>query len=385
MATHSYITNKPLKYFTQPQELFEAVNFLDMGVIKESDKYIPRFVEGEKYSLQGVACDGFKMKEKVYELVGVIDEYKGTKIDSVIVKQISGDKHHIFTLSKNDCKHLNIKYESGLQLFPKNLPWRRVKDEIPFDKNNLGTTPLSNIDNTIRYVLVKLNGFEDYYDGYVLTPSGHLVTEKQFESTLRITTVEPLVYGNGYVYQSNNNLDIEIVYPKGLLYNHANFISSENTIYVLIKLVRPRFNADDDSLIDGFFGVEQPYLNGVNPNEYFKISWDEYNAKTIDEYESHKEWQKQQAELIEAQKQAEIEKANKEKEEAKKRLQKRVEDAVNRMNNYNNYRFKIRSITPSTPSSSLQLAFDELDYTIKEIFKQQNELFNNNFKDITRL
>ena len=136
--------------FYMPTDLFEAVDFTDMGVVEEPQDFVPRFVKGEKYSLAGVSCEGFEMPEKIYELVGIHDEYDGTSINSVIVKQISGGQDKIFTLSKNDCACMGIEYENGLQLFPKHLNWRRVKEIVPFDKNNLGTTPVSDIANTIR-------------------------------------------------------------------------------------------------------------------------------------------------------------------------------------------------------------------------------------------
>ena len=231
--------------FSLPKELFEAVDFTNMGVVDETKEYMPTFIVGEKYALKGTSCEGFEMPEKVYELVAVHDEFEGVNINSLIVKQVSGDQDKIFTLSKNDCEHIGIEYENGLQLFPKHLKWRRVKDIIPFDPKNLGTTPRSDIDNTIRYILLKLNGFKDYADGYVVTPSGKLIKEKQFEKTLRITSNEPIVYEqptpkfDGLKFEENKPFNIEIAYPSILNYNHGNFISSENSVYVLIKLVQP--------------------------------------------------------------------------------------------------------------------------------------------------
>ena len=60
--------------FYLPNNLFEAVDFTEMGIIDEPKDYIPNFVKGEKYALSGVSCEGFEMPEKVYELVGIHDE-----------------------------------------------------------------------------------------------------------------------------------------------------------------------------------------------------------------------------------------------------------------------------------------------------------------------
>ena len=316
--------------FTLPSHLLEAVDFRGMGVVEEPINSIPKFVEGEYYSLQGIACDGFEMKEKIYQLIGVVNEYKGTEINSVIVKQVAGEEGKIFTLSKNDCACLDIEYQTGLQLFPKNLPWKIVKDEIPFDWRNLGTTPLSNIDNTIRHILIRIDGFKDYSDGYVLSPSGKLITEEAFIKTLRIQTAEPIVYGNGFVLKDGKNLNANIVYPENLLYNHGNFISSDDTIYVLITLKQPGdAHIKDKRTIDGYFGVEQEYLNNVNPNDFFRISWDEFAAPTVEEYELEKakaiERAERRVKMEEERKRKEAETKKKEKVRKKKSIDETID------------------------------------------------------------
>lgn len=324
------------KLFTQPKELFEAVDFSEFDIVEVSEPHTPKFIEGENYALQGVACDGFEMETKVYKLIKVVDDFYGTNINSVIVKQIAGKQGIIFTLSKNDCEYHGIEYEKGLQLFPKTLNWVRVKEKVPFDKNNLATTPVSDVDNTVRFILLRLDGFKDYLDGYIFTPSGHLISEKHFMDTLRVTAKEPIVYGNGYVINGKTNLDIQLVYPKNLVFNHANFISSEDTIFVMIKLKREHVSLaqNDFVAIDGCFGVEPKYLDGVCPNEFFDISWDELGAYTVEEYEALKaERARREAARV---KKAEEERKRKILEEEKriKEQRKRAENAVNRMRGY---------------------------------------------------
>lgn len=310
------------KRATLPNHLFEAVDFRGMGIVKENTNSIPKFVVGEYYALQGIACDGFEMKEKIYQLISVVDDYKGTELNSLVVKQVAGEQGKIFTLSKNDCVCLNIEYEPGLQLFPKTLPWQLVKEDIQFTPSNLGTTPLSDIDNTIRYILLRLDGFKDYSDGYILTPNGKLIKESQFENTLKISTREPIVYGNGFIKKDGAKLNHLIAYPKGLLYNHGNFISSDDTIYVLIVLKENELqllsmpNIEDKCTVDGYFGVERQYLDGVNPNEFITITWDELGAMTIKEYKEEKERRKRELE-----KQIEAEEKRKKKEAEAKMLE----------------------------------------------------------------
>ena len=324
--------------FVLPKEMFEAVDFTNMGVVEEDKSIVPTFIIGEKYSLKGVSCEGFEMPEKVYELVAIHDEFDGINMSSLIVKQVSGDQDKIFTLSKNDCEYIGIEYEKGLQLFPKHLNWVRVKDCDPFNPSNLGTTPLSDIDNTVRYVLLKVNGFKDYADGYVVTPSGKIIKEKQFEKTIRITSDEPIVYTNpthkqnGIRIQEGTPLDIKIVYPQTLNYTHGNFISNEDTVYLLITLAKQVIKQDS---IDGFYGVEKNLLEGFNPNDHFMVSWDELGAYTIEEYEAEKV-RKEKERQEKLAKEEEIRKKRIAEEEKRiKEQRRRTEETIEKMKHYN--------------------------------------------------
>lgn len=353
--------------FSLPKELFEAVDFTNLDVVKEPKDYIPTFIKGEKYALKGVSCEGFEMPEKVYELVAVHDEFDGININSLIVKQISGDQDKIFTLSKNDCDHIGIEYENGLQLFPKHLNWKRVKDIVPFDPSNLATTPLSDIDNTVRYVLLKINGFKDYSDGYILTPSGKLIKEEQFEKSLKIISNEPIVYSNpttrskGIRVKENTPLSVKVVYPKDLPYTHGNFISSEDTVYILIDLT---MIVDTTTSIDYKFGVPKEFLEGFNPNDHFTISWDELGAYTVEEYETEKARKEKEKQEAIAKEEAERKKRIAEEERRIKEQRRRTEEAATRMRNYSIElpKFpKMVDFNMENGVSSLNLYMDGLD------------------------
>lgn len=364
------------KRYFQPKELFEIVDHSSLGIINEPANLIPKFVNGGKYALKGIACDGFDMKEKVYELIGTINNFNGVNIDSVIVKQVGGENGLIFTLSKNDCAHLGIKYQKGLQLFPQKLSWKRVRDFVPFDKHNLGTSPLSDIDDTIRYVVIKLNGFEDYFDGYVLTPSGKLITESQFEKSLMVQAVEPIVYGNGHsAIKAKTKLITEIVYPKDLVFNHDNFISSENSIFIKIDLRKKNWNTNKEKRENLKLGVNPKYLDGIDPNDFFIISWDEMGGITIEEYEAEKKRKAEEVERIAKRQEEALKRRAEEEKRKKKAKEKRINDAMNRMNGYH---FDIPQM-PSFDTFNGNITFFEdvskrIDIYFKEIGTMLNKL-----------
>jgi hypothetical protein len=264
----------------------------------------------------------------------MVDEFAGTKVDSLIVKQIGGeDSGNIYTISKNDCMFLGIEYQNGLQLFSKSLSWKHVRNIPEFNKNNLGTSPTSVIDNSIRYLVLKLDGFTDYSDGYVLSPSGKLIKENQFVQSIQVITKEPIVYGNGHIIQDKTPLRASVTHPRAKLFNHGNFISSENEVFVIIELV-DRLNFSDANTFDGKFGVDPKYFEGINPNDYFEISWDEFGGVTIEEYDEIKRKREEEAARIAKEKEEKEKKLLEEAEKAaaeKKRLE---ELAIERMKKY---------------------------------------------------
>jgi hypothetical protein len=249
---------------------------------------------------------------------------------------------------------------------------------VPFDSSNLGTTPLSDIDNTIRYALVKINGFKDYVDGYVLTPSGKIIKEEQFEKSLRITSNEPFVYGNGIVVKENTNLNIEIVYPEEMLYKYGNFISDEETIYVLIKFTK---KTSPNETMDGLTGIESTYLDGFNPNDHLDISWDELGAYTIEEYEAEKARKEKIRQERLAKEEAERQKRIAEEEKRIRQQRAKVEEAINKMKGYNiampkfpnmpNFDAKNGLSSLSFYTDGLNLYFDSLD---RQLTKLSNDL-----------
>lgn len=305
----------PLEYGT-----IEAIDFSSFNVPKEDSRFKEYFFIGEKYSLKAPSCEGFEMKEKIYQLIGVVNNFSDVPINSVIMKQISGEKDLIFALSKSDCLHLGIEYEPELQLFPQDMSWNRVVEN--FDKDDLSTTPKSEIDNKIRYFLLKLKGFKDYKHGFIVSPSGKLFDENELEKRLYAKAIEPIVFGNGHIHQEGVYFNTKIVRPNHVLFNHGNDISSEDEIYLQVDLI-----ANDENENDGFSGVDPKYLSGLSLKDVLCIYLDETDLLSLEDYEEKKKKEKQER-LAAAKREKEL------KEKIAKE-QKRINDeALKRMLDY---------------------------------------------------
>ena len=64
----------------------------------------------------------------------------------------------------------------------------------------------------------------------------------------------------------------------------------------------------ESTTFDNKFGVDPKYFDGLDPNEYFEVSWDELGGMTVEEYEEAKRQAEKEA----------AERAKKEEEERKR-------------------------------------------------------------------
>jgi len=277
---------KNRKWYKVGEEFLSCVDFTGMDVVNETADEERRLVIGERYSLTGSPCEGFQMDERIYELIGKVDTFNGVDVNSLIVKQVGGMESVKFALSKSDCDDIGIEYQKGLILLPRDLSWKHVHETIPFNPLDVSTSPLSEKDDTIRYVLLEVKGFKDYNRGFVMTPNKMLLKEDDLANSLRVVTKRPIVYGrDGLKINEGVDLARSIAYPKSpfFIFNNGNFIASNGSMYILINLTR--FDNDENRNR----GVDPTYIEGLHPYDLFTIMWDEKDAYTLDEIKKKNE------------------------------------------------------------------------------------------------
>ena len=263
--------NKKKVWFHVDQAFMSLVNY---PFHRNDAKHVKEFNVGVNYSISSVACKGFEPRKKVYKMVGDAQSINGVDIDSIIVKQVSGNGGNMYTLTKEDCEHYDVEYEDGLILMPKNMNWRPEPKYQSFDPLNLAASPISIEDGRIHHFMVKVSPFKNFSHGYVITPSGMTVTENSIKSTIRVKTKKPIVLANNDVLAEGCVLKSVIETPRmgGLIYKHGNFISSDDSMYIHIFVNDP--------------GIDPEYIDGVSPYDMFDIMWDEGEALSVDEAKS---------------------------------------------------------------------------------------------------
>jgi hypothetical protein len=236
----------------------------------------------------------------------------------------------------------------------------------------------------------KLDGFKDYSDGYVLTPSGKLIKESQFTQTIQVISKEPVVYGNGHIIQDKKPLKAFVTHPTTKLFNHGNFISSEDEVFVLIDFMESTYYAmpsNGNTSFDGCFGVIPKYFEGIDPNEYFEISWDELGGMTIEEYEEAKRKVREEAERR-AKEREERERRLKEEAEKAAAEEARIKDLmVERMKMYKIREAKIDNIVAPTFNNEINriVGIDQYLNNVSSYFEDLDNALNDISNDLSKL
>lgn len=274
--------------FVLPSRLFTMVDPLLFGVNYERGIEGPVFVTGNKYFLQVPFSEKGRDKKKVYELIGIVNNIHGIDVDSLIMRQVSGERGTIFSLSKSDCAFIGIPYEEGLQLFPMSMGWKELnEEERKFNPDDISTTRLSGIDRTVRNVLIQVGGFSDYVNGYAVTPNGKLVRENEIYKRLKVTSNVQLLYGiDNTTIEANKKLVTRLETPSGngLFFPYGNCIGSDGNIYISISFIKNRHGLTSD----GKIGIAPRFLEGLDPRELLTVSFDETGLRTVDDYVSRR-------------------------------------------------------------------------------------------------
>ena len=260
-----------------------------------------------------------------------MDETDDMALNSVIVKEITPHRGTLHTLSKNDCEWLGVEFENGLQLMPKSLDWKPYEAEVEFDPNDLSTTHTFNSTRTISHVLLKVNGFQSCHNSMILTPNGRVIRETDFKNSLVVKNNIPLVYLNTKMEDIGSKLRYEVSIIEGERYSRSNILTDDNSLYLLVSFEMFTANIQDA------IGIDKDYLKGISPSDFFSVSWDEFGAYTLEEYEAKLEEERKERERKVAEEEAKLkrmreaeERARKEREIAEREKEKKLKDTVNK-------------------------------------------------------
>ena len=265
------------------EENNETIETVDNGI---------KFEIGKIYSLKGVECDDFKMPSKEYRLKAIVSTVNEVTIDSLVMKQINGDKGTIFSLTKSDCRLLGIEFEPCLQLFPKNMNWEEVKEEDEnnveevvkleeetknnydiFDENDLSTYPVCFVDGTIRHLIVKISGcYYNYRENKLELPNGIELKSSSIVDNINVISNMPIC-GDNIISSNikyNTKLSYKIITNKVSRCVTNNLVDDEGNMFLEIDFFNSRLRRTSLKS-DGMIGIQPLKLKNKNINEIIRI------------------------------------------------------------------------------------------------------------------
>lgn len=243
-----------------------------------------KLIRGAKYMLNGRRIMNFHMPTYVYEIIALVNSVNGVELNSVVAKQVEGpddvDAH--FALTLKDCEILHVHYQPGLRLFSNNLNWKRVSSVLKtgkiknFDFKNLGTYPVSRIDGTVRYMMVKIPNF------YIENKNIHCIDfdrnygYNDFVNRIHVITKANIIYKkdsfskNILLFKKNEEVPFRILNKnfKGIQ-DDPDF---HNCLYLEMQLKKPIKGLFSE---DGYFGITSNILEGKKFNDVFEITFND--------------------------------------------------------------------------------------------------------------
>lgn len=290
------IVSRKEKWVTLSNDALSLMQLLDVDVefLKGEKKTVNadnNLTPGSIYAVGREKVEGVEFGCIYFRVYGIIREYKGVNLDSVIVKEVIIDDdgniiegenptgRRKFSIPPSMCKMFGIEYSPGFELWPMDSGFIKVdtdtlveKDETEINYGNLATYPTSEIDGTIRKLILELHGFSPFNNSHIITPTGAMIPTSDFVSSLTIFARQNISTDNGCAgFRMGEILPYKIV---GREKDNKIFsICDENhNIYVEVDLTKESLNANT---ADGIVGVAHTALDGKDIDDVIGVKWDE--------------------------------------------------------------------------------------------------------------
>ena len=293
----SYKQNTNPKWVTLSNDSLSLMQLLDEDVEmlkgeKADDANCQEFVPGAIYSIGKESVEGVDFDRLYFKLYGVIREYKGVNLDSLIVKEIGTDENgniveginyagrRKFSISPSMCKMMGLKYSPGFELWPINSGFEKVDIEeinekpVEINYSNMSTYPTSEIDGTIRKIILELHGFSPYNNSHIITPTGAMIPTNDFVSSLTVFARQNISTDNGCAgFRAGENLPFKIV-GRDTDSKVFSICDDKHNIYLEVDLTKKSHNANTS---DGIVGISHTALDGKDVDDVIGVKWDESN------------------------------------------------------------------------------------------------------------
>lgn len=253
---------------------------------------------------QKPSVDGEELPKRFYKILGIVGKLHDIDINSYLVKEVfptpNGDWSYTqegtfrttFSLSRSDCKYLNIEYQDGIEVYPfpntNEFFHKYIKeDEEPIaieekssdiDYNNLATYPVSPVDGYIRHIVIQLSGFRPINNNVLLYNDGRTIATERFCRTLRIVLKKHITsYDNRSAAFFSGSLMKYRIVGKTKEITDFNIADENGNIFIEVDTF-----IKSNRTSDGIVGISPEALNGLGVNDLFEITFSEAAFNSIE-------------------------------------------------------------------------------------------------------
>lgn len=246
---------------------------------------------------QKPSVDGEELPKRFYKILGIVGKLHDIDINSYLVKEVfptpNGDWSYTqegtfrttFSLTRSDCKYLNIEYQDGIEVYPfpntNEFFHKYIKeDEEPIaieekssdiDYNNLATYPVSPVDGYIRHIVIQLSGFKPINDNVLLYKDGRTIATERFCASLCIKLKKHITsYDNRSAAFFKRTLMKCRIVGKTKESSEFNIADEDGNIYIEVNTF-----IKSNRTSDGIVGISPEALNGLNVNDLFEITFND--------------------------------------------------------------------------------------------------------------
>lgn len=287
------------KWVTLSNDNLSLMQLLDVDIdfltsSKKKDSNFDNILRvGGIYAIGRDKVEGVEFDNIYFKVYSIVNEYKGVNLDSVIVKEVSIDengnvientnptKRRKFSIPPSMCKMLGIEYSPGFELWPIKSGFVKVntddfveKEEKDIVYSNLSTYPVSEIDGTIRKIILELHGFSPFNNSHIITPTGAMIPTSDFIYSLTIFARQNISTDNGCAgFRIGECFPFRIV---GRETDKKIFSICDNNhnIYIELDLAKKSMNANTS---DGMVGIAHTALEGKDIDDVIGVKWNEKN------------------------------------------------------------------------------------------------------------
>lgn len=223
--------------------------------------------------------------KRFYKILGIVENVNEIVINSFLVKEVYKDNrgewvetdettsnNTIFSLSRSDCKFLNIPYQEGIEVypFPNNYDYFHKVEENFNDtvflfenySNNLSRYPTSVKDNSIRRIAIQISGFRQY-ENYIIFNDQRFHIDDLIKK-LSITTRDRFTSQDGM--SGSINEFCNITYHLISRDYKDNIVDSNGNIYLELSFC---FKSKNTS--DGIIGISPNILEDKTINDIITV------------------------------------------------------------------------------------------------------------------